>query len=88
MTKTLDLPTQTSATPKAKRAKSTRSDQLRKLLARKSGATIAQIQKAFDWQPHTARAAISSQRKAGHTIERKESMKGSVYRLVVAANGQ
>jgi len=88
MTQTLDLPTPTGAKPKPKRTKPTRSDQLRKLLARKSGATIAQIQTAFDWQPHTARAAISSQRKAGQTIERKESAKGSVYRLLAPADGQ
>lgn len=64
--------------------KTTRCEQLNKLLTRKSGATIAQIQKAFGWQPHTARAAISAQRKAGHPIERDGSGKGSVYRIVKA----
>lgn len=62
--------------------KTTRREQLNKLLTRKSGATIAQIQKAFGWQRHTARAAISAQRKAGHTIERDDSGKGPVYRIV------
>ncbi len=88
MTQTLDIQTPTITKPKLKRETPTRSDQLRKLLARKSGATIAQIQTAFDWQAHTVRAAISNQRKAGHTIERKETAKGSVYRLIVAADGQ
>lgn len=60
----------------------TRQAQLRRMLCRKSGATIAQIQKTFGWQPHTARAAISSQRKAGSVIVRSESDKGSVYRIV------
>ncbi len=86
MTQTLDIPTITI--PKPKRERPTRSDQLRKLLARRSGATIAQLQTAFDWQPHTARAAISNQRKAGHTIERQESAKGSVYRLLAPADDQ
>ncbi|MEJ2000541.1 MAG: DUF3489 domain-containing protein [Maritimibacter sp.] len=62
-------------------SKSTRATQLRKLLARKNGATIAQLQKVFNWQPHTARAAISSLRKAGAVIERTDSPKGSVYRI-------
>ncbi|MEO1537321.1 MAG: DUF3489 domain-containing protein [Pseudomonadota bacterium] len=61
--------------------KPTRHTQLRKLLARKSGASIAQIQKAFGWQPHTARAAISAQRKAGCEITRSDTEKGSVYRI-------
>ncbi|MGX9350983.1 DUF3489 domain-containing protein [Shimia sp. W99] len=60
----------------------TRQQQLVKLLGRKSGATIAQLQKAFGWQPHTARAAISTLRKAGVLVERADTDKGAVYRLV------
>lgn len=62
--------------------KATRATQLRKMLSRKNGATIAQIQQAFTWQPHTARAAISSLRKAGAVIERSDTGKGAVYRIV------
>jgi hypothetical protein len=62
--------------------KLTRQAQLRKMLTRKSGASIAQIQKAFGWQPHTARAAISAQRRAGCEIARSDTYKGSVYRIV------
>jgi Fic family protein len=61
--------------------KATRAAQLRRMLSRKGGATIAQVQEAFSWQPHTARAAISSLRKAGAMIERKGTSKGSVYRI-------
>ncbi len=68
--------------PKPVGGKATRRAQLHKLLARKSGVTLAQLQKAFGWQPHTARAAISAQRKAGYQIERSDSDKGSVYRVV------
>jgi len=63
-------------------AKPTRQALLRKLLARKLGASIAQIQKATGWQPHTVRAAISAQRKSGCEIIRTDTNKGSVYRLV------
>ncbi len=72
------------AEPRSKpgKLKPTRGSQLRKLLSRRSGATVAQIQKAFGWQPHTARAAISGQRKAGWKIERSDTGKGSVYRII------
>lgn len=66
---------------KARRPKETRAEQLRTLLTRKTGASIAQIQNKFGWQPHTARAAISSLRKAGHVIERSDTDKGPVYRI-------
>ncbi len=56
--------------------------QLHRMLTRKSGVTIAQLQKTFGWQPHTARAAISAQRKAGCVVDRLETDKGSVYRIV------
>ncbi|MCL6286139.1 DUF3489 domain-containing protein, partial [Ruegeria sp. 2012CJ41-6] len=64
------------------RNKLTRQQQLQKLLSRKAGATIAQMQNTFGWQPHSARAAISMMRKAGHTVERSGSDKGTVYRIV------
>ncbi|NOE34887.1 MULTISPECIES: DUF3489 domain-containing protein [unclassified Ruegeria] len=74
-------------TSPAKLARSgpTRQQQLQKLLSRKAGATIAQIQSVFGWQPHSARAAISMMRKAGHTVERSGSDKGTVYRIVKEA---
>ncbi len=74
-------------TPKSSKTavgKPTRSAQLHRLLNRKSGVTLVQLQKTFGWQPHTARAAISAQRKAGYEIERSGSDKGSVYRVVKA----
>lgn len=70
---------------KAIKAKPKRQEQLSKLLKRKSGATILQIQSAFGWQPHTARAALSTLRKAGTAIERSDTDKGSVYRIVSEA---
>ncbi len=73
-----------SAIAKAQVAKTTRPVQLRKLLTRKCGATIAQIQTAFGWQPHTARAALSGLRKRGEIIIRNEAPRGPVYRIVAA----
>ena len=70
--------------PKLVGRKMTRSAQLHRLLARKSGVTISQLQKAFGWRPHTARAAISAHRKAAYEIERSDGEKGSVYRVVRA----
>ena len=66
---------------KAVRAKPTRREQLAKMLNRKSGVTISQIQTAFGWQFHTARAAISMLRKGGAVIERFDTDKGAVYRI-------
>ncbi|MEM8980845.1 MAG: DUF3489 domain-containing protein [Pseudomonadota bacterium] len=77
-TKTYQSKSNTSA---SRRNKRTRRDQLAKMLGRKSGASIAQIQKAFGWQPHTARAAISTLRKSGAPVERTMTEKGSVYRI-------
>ncbi len=79
---TLNSTIEKTARPKRAAAKQTRQKQLRKMLTRKSGVTIAQLQKTFGWQPHTARAAISAQRKAGCVVDRAETDKGSVYRIV------
>ncbi len=64
---------------KVARTKPTLREQLTKLLNRKSGASIAQIQKAFGWQPRTARVAISTLRKREIRIERTDTDKGAVY---------
>ena len=64
--------------------KPTRQDQLRKLLRRKSGARLPQIKKAFGWQAHSARAAISRLNTSGETVERTSSAKGPVYRIASA----
>ena len=63
------------------KSKPTRQQQLSKMLTRKSGATISQIQKTFGWQPHTARAALSALRKGGKAVERSTTEKGSLYRI-------
>ena len=60
----------------------TKSETIRKLLARKGGATITQLQTATAWQPHSVRAALSGLRKKGAAIARSANAKGvTVYRL-------
>jgi hypothetical protein len=88
MMTTLNSSVEKTARPKRAAAKPTRQKQLHKLLTRKSGVTIAQLQKTFGWQPHTARAAISAQRKTGCVVDRAETDKGSVYRIVEVQDAQ
>lgn len=78
---TKSKPKRSGAGFKARRARLTRQQQLAKLLERKSGATIQQIQAAFGWQPHTAQAAPSTLRKAGFAVVRADTDNGAVYRI-------
>lgn len=58
-------------TKKTKAApRQTKSDIIRRLLSRKSGANLATLQKATSWQPHSVRAALSTLRNSGYTIDR------------------
>jgi hypothetical protein len=61
-----------------------KTDVLHKLLSRRNGATVAQIQKCMIWQPHTVRAAISRLRTSGVTIELDRSGKVARYRAMSA----
>lgn len=68
----------TDIKPHTKRA------QLRKLVSRKSGASIDMMQSKLEWQPHTIRAEISRLRKQGLVVTCAPSPKGPVYRAHVA----
>ncbi|MBT4086054.1 MAG: DUF3489 domain-containing protein [Alphaproteobacteria bacterium] len=48
-----------------------------KLIGRKSGATVEQIQSATGWQAHSIRAAISGLRKRGSKITLSELRNGT-----------
>ncbi len=68
----------------------TKADKLRAMLSRPQGASLDAICKATGWQPHSARAAISGLRKAGHEIERSAATNGkpgSVYRITADPAG-
>ncbi len=43
---------------------------IHRLLNRKSGATLSSLEKATGWQPHSVRAALSTLRKDGYTIDK------------------
>ena len=63
-------------------AKSTKTSTILRLLRRSSGASIDQLQKVTDWQPHSVRAALTGLRKKGHDVERAKNAKGiTVYRV-------
>ena len=59
-----------------------KTEMLRKFLARRSGATVAQIQKHLGWQLHIVRAAISRLRSAGAPIELDRSGRVTRYRIL------
>ena len=60
----------------------TKSETIQKLLTRKGGASIAQLQAATSWQPHSVRAALSGLRKKGTAITRSTNAKGvTVYAI-------
>ena len=66
------------------KTRQTKIGKVQAMLQRPSGATLAAICKATGWQPHSARAALSGLRKAGHAIERTPGdgkTGGSVYRI-------
>ena len=61
--------------------KATKTDAVLKLLGRQQGATVAQLQQATGWQPHSVRAALTGLRKQDHGIRREQSEKGvTVYK--------
>ena len=74
--------------PKVAAKRPLRTEQLRRMLRRKSGASIAQLEQTFGWQLHTACAAISTQRKAGHEIVRSNTRNGSLYRILDRGSDQ
>ena len=59
-----------ASTPAPAPARETKAATLARLLARKAGADLAELQAATGWQPHSVRAALSGLRKAGYTLER------------------
>ncbi|MBT4933207.1 MAG: DUF3489 domain-containing protein [Rhodospirillaceae bacterium] len=54
-----------------------------KLISRKSGASIEQLQDATGWQPHSIRAALTGLRKKGVSIKRDaHRTRGSFYKAM------
>jgi DNA-binding MarR family transcriptional regulator len=51
------------------------------LLQRETGATLAELIEATNWQPHTTRAMLTGLRKKGHVIERGKREDVTCYYL-------
>jgi predicted ArsR family transcriptional regulator len=79
--------TKRKAGPKAN-ARGTRADskqaKLIEMLKQRDGATIDEIAKKFDWQPHTVRGAIAGalKKKLGLDVtSEKDEKRGRIYRI-------
>ena len=73
-----------SATHKAPRQ--TKAGAILGQLRRPNGASIAQLQKATGWQPHSIRATLTGLRKQGHAVLRGKNAKGvTTYRVAKGA---
>jgi Protein of unknown function (DUF3489) len=68
-------------TSKSKRG--TKQQRMIDMLRRPEGATIAQMSKAFGWEPHTVRGAISGalKKKLGLSVASTKEERGRVYRI-------
>jgi len=74
------------ATSKPK-ARISKSDQLKSLLAKPDGMTVEALSTKLGWQTHTTRAALTRLKQAGVEVEKQEPSDGSRqsrYRIVGA----
>ena len=71
-TKTKDRKTAKAGadTPAGTKPRETKTQLVRRLLARKTGADLDALCTATGWQPHSVRAALSGLRKAGYSLDR------------------
>jgi hypothetical protein len=57
-----------------------------RMLRRAKGASIAEIAKATDWQPHSCRSFLTGVRKSGNTvIKEQRSDRSLTYRITGTA---
>lgn len=60
-----------------------KSDTVKRLLSRRTGATLEELGAATNWQPHSVRAFLSGLRKRGSNISREERRNGAkAYRII------
>ena len=74
--------------PKLQKSNGTsKANQIVKLLQRKGGASIAEIQKASGWQPHSVRGFLSGtvKKRMGHDLRSEKSTDG-VRRYIIGAS--
>lgn len=68
----------------------TKAATIRRLLSRKAGADLTTLQEATGWRPHSVRAALSTLRKSGYTVDRvppKQEGGAVTYRISGAPAG-
>ena len=59
-----------------------KSELVKKLLRRGKGASLAELQDATGWQPHSIRAFLSGLRKKGEVLTKEERKSGeTAYRV-------
>jgi Protein of unknown function (DUF3489) len=83
-TKPITRGTKVRTQPAEVAAPKTKLGRLEGMLRRVEGATIGQIAKALDWQPHSVRGAISGslKKKQGLTVVAEKTADGErVYRI-------
>lgn len=61
--------------------RTTKKDQLIRLLGTKSGADIKTLSEKLGWQQHTTRAAMSGLRKAGYEVTGEKPTKGGMSKF-------
>jgi hypothetical protein len=67
----------------------TKSDTVIALLDRAKGATLDEICKATNWQPHSARAFLTGLRKKGFELAREQrSEEGTSYRIAAGPSAE
>lgn len=64
------------ATPKPK-TKTSKTDQLKSLLAKPEGMTAETLSTKLGWQTHTTRAALTRLKQAGVEVEKLDPAEGS-----------
>jgi uncharacterized protein DUF3489 len=80
----IEPPQPKQAQPKPKSRAGTKQAMLIEMLEAPEGATIAEIAKATEWQPHTIRGTISGalKKRLGLTISsEKDENRGRVYKI-------
>lgn len=74
------MPSQNAKPDKRKRP--TKAATVTRMLRRAKGASIAEIAKATDWQPHSCRAFLTGVRKSGNAvIKEQRSDRSLAYRI-------
>ena len=75
-------------TTSTKPVRKTKAATVGRMLRRDKGATLAEIEKATGWKPHSCRAFLSGVRKTGATVAKEERPDGKTAYRVTAETEQ